>query len=388
MMSDTNRRIIILLVGFTTVSLLPGCTNWEKNYRASEKNYRASEKKYKALEKIYTSQLQYQITDLGKVEKYSRGVKSINDNGQIVGSVGLRYVWVETSCGRALVPRGHSRAVLFDPTGAGNNTELGSLGGKESRAHSINNKSQIVGSAQTNSGNVHTCLFDPAGENIDLGEGSAICINDNGEIVGVSGDHACVFQRSGENIDLGTLGGDHSSAKTINNKGQIAGWAHTSSGDMHACLFKPEGENTDLGTLGGKESYALSINDNGQIVGQANKILNDFMVYCACLFDPSGAGNNIDLGTLGGGYSIAYAINDNGQIVGSAGTSGGGRSRACLFDPTGSGANIDLNMVLPESSGWVLEFAISINNNGWIVGKGRNPAGEEHAYLLTPRSNR
>ena len=93
--------------------------------------------------------------------------------------------------------------------------------------------------------------------------------------------------------------------------------------------------------------------------------------------------NVIDLGTLGSSSSEALSINDRGQIVGGA-TNSSSYVRACLFDPTGAGNNIDLNTLLPPGSGWTLETANSINNNGWIVGQGINPAGYEHAYLLIP----
>jgi len=66
------------------------------------------------------------------------------------------------------------------------------------------------------------------------------------------------------------------------------------------------------------------------------------------------------------------SINDHGQIVGIA-RDGIGTYRATLFDPTGSGNNIDLNMLIDPGLGWTLEYAYSINNNGWIVGVGRNP---------------
>jgi len=76
-------------------------------------------------------------------------------------------------------------------------------------------------------------------------------------------------------------------------------------------------------------------------------------------------------------------INDNGQIVGACANSSASH-HACLFDPTGHGNNIDLNTLIDPSSGWTLEGANCINNNGWIVGYGINPDGYEHAFLLTP----
>jgi len=125
----------------------------------------------------------------------------------------------------------------------------------------------------------------------------------------------------------------------------------------------------------------MSINDAGQIIGWAD---NRQSYHRATLFDPADAGNNIDLGILlGGSRSYAYSINNNGQIVGVVYPSQG-YGRATLFDPTGGQNNIDLNTIIDPASGWTLRSANSINDYGWIVGYGINSAGQEHAYLLIP----
>jgi probable HAF family extracellular repeat protein len=46
----------------------------------------------------------------------------------------------------------------------------------------------------------------------------------------------------------------------------------------------------------------------------------------------------------------------------------------------------DLNNLIPPKSGWVLEYAASINNRGQITGSG-TINGETHAFLLTPISS-
>ena len=76
----------------------------------------------------------YQVIDLGTLGgNYSRAY-CINDNGQIVGF--------------ATNSSGNYRANLFDPTGTGNNIDLGTLGDNYFNcAYSINNNSQIVGEA-------------------------------------------------------------------------------------------------------------------------------------------------------------------------------------------------------------------------------------------------
>lgn len=332
----------------------------------------------------------YKVIDLGTLGGNSSAAYSINENGQIVGGAYNSSL--------------NARASLFDPTGGGANIDLGTLGGTQSWASSINDSGQIVGDSSIGS-TTQACIFDPTGggANKNLGTlggypaSKAKSINNNGQIVGYvwgrrqgnnTYERACLFdpRGGGVNINLGTLGGEFfSEAYSINNNGQIVGGAHKSSRSYHACLFDPTGggANIDLGALSVTWNYsvAYSINNRGDIVGFA---YNNFSGYGhACLFDSTGAGANIDLGTLGGNYSEAHSINDAGQIVGMA-QNNLGYWRATLFDPTGAGNNIDLNSLIDPSSGWNLWRPYSINNNGWIVGRGINPDGFDHAFLLIP----
>jgi probable HAF family extracellular repeat protein len=330
----------------------------------------------------------YEVIDLGTLGGDESGAWSVNDAGQIVG-------WAENT-------GGVRHATLFDPAQSDSNIDLGTLAGNSSFAHSINDAGQIVGRSDNAEGCERACLFDPTG--------------------------------GGSNVDLGTLGGDESWALCINNSGRITGDARTSdSFHHHAALFDPvgSGNNIDLDTLGFHFPYSLSsayfVNDAGQIVGLARH--TDGESFHATLFDSTEGGKNVDLGTLGGEASLALSINNAGQIVGGAenpdgheraclfdptgagnnidlGTLGGDESEAksinnkgeivgmahdtrdlwcaTLFDPTGRGFNVDLNTLIDPACGWTLTEAHDINASGWIVGEGINPQGEVHAFLLVP----
>jgi probable HAF family extracellular repeat protein len=333
------------------------------------------------------AEIEYEVIDLGTLGGNESTAYSINNTGQIVGIAEYTEFY------------GH--ATLFDPTGDGNNIDLGTLGGiyiSSSTATSINDVGQIVGYSRGffRGGGApppaHATLFDPNGtfNNIVLhalgGSSFAHSINNAGQIVGSAGG-AVLFDPTGagNNVELGTLGGRRSEAFSINDTGQIVGGAENDQGDYHATLFDltGAGDNTDLSSLGDIMSVAYSINNLGDIVGTEDGR--------ATLFDVTGAGNNIDLGIIEDfDFSMALSINDVRQIVGITYYEFDNtvHTRGTLFDPTGAGNNIDLNTLIDPNSGWTLERANDINNNGWIVGSGINPEGLSHAFLLVPISTK
>ena len=86
--------------------------------------------------------------------------------------------------------------------------------------------------------------------------------------------------------------------------------------------------------------------------------------------------------------SSCSSLNRLGVRVGTAQTnnpSGSGLvNRAVVWDPASLNVCTDLNSFLPLNSGWVLTGAVSISDNGFIVGVGtRNGVGGK-AYLLLP----
>ena len=162
-------------------------------------------------------------------------------------------------------------------------------------------------------------------------------------------------------------------ATGVNNAGQIVGEVHqTGSTNFHAVRWVG-GVPTLLGFLpGGNSSFARSINESGNVVGFARTGAGATHAF---LWTP--AAGMTDLNTLGGASSAAYDINSNGVIVGSADNASGVR-RAFVYS---NGVMTDLNTLLSASDGWVLEFATGINDQGQVVGWGTNN-GQRRAFLL------
>jgi len=323
-------------------------------------------------------------------------------------------------------------------------TDVGTLsGGTTSQAYGINASGQVVGDAQTASGDTHAFLYSTGAGITDLstlggtnsyGRG----INNAGSVVGFSqiGDNAGThaFLHDGTMHDLGTFsGGTNSYAYAINNASpaQIVGGSDTAPGPSnggtpgvgfggHAASFS-SGSNapTDFGTLlGGTTSCAYGINTSGHVVGfsqTASGANHAFLYY--------NSQNVTDIGALLGGIgSCAYGINDADHVVGYVQTSSGANHAFLYKDGTahdlgtvGSDTNsyayginnkdqivgssgtgdgeraflddsngiTDLNSLIGTNSGWILDEARGINDSGQIVGWG-NFDGNIHAFLLTP----
>jgi probable HAF family extracellular repeat protein len=218
-------------------------------------------------------------------------------------------------------------------------------------------------------------------------------VNDSGQIVGGSATrsgatHAYLYD-NGEMTDLGTLGGQSSEGLAVNASGTVVGRAQVSSGDTHAFSWG-RGRMTDIGTIGGNyaggSSIANAVNADGTAAGQSS-VRADSGVVHAFRWSP---GDNIDdLGVLSGGLnSFALGINSDGVVVGGSEITGR-VFHAFIVRTNGSGKPmkmIDLNTELDSrtGSGWVLTSATAINDAGQIVGYGTH-RGVQAAFLLTPQ---
>jgi probable HAF family extracellular repeat protein len=244
---------------------------------------------------------------------------------------------------------------------------LATLGGPNGVANMINNQGQVVGLAETSIKDPkcpapQVLHFEPViwekGKVQKLPtihddpDGAAFGINDNGQVVGASGD--CTTFNANTLVNLQPL---------------------------HALLWQ-KGTVTDLGSLGGTGQgmgiLAFNLNNRGQVVGFSD--IKDDKYFHAFLWNKETGMK--DLGTLSGDVrSVALGINDRGDVT--------GLSLDMDFNPTAflwhNGVLTDLNTLIPAKSPLFLMQACSINSRGEIVGLAvQTSTGDLHAYLATP----
>jgi probable HAF family extracellular repeat protein len=299
--------------------------------------------------------------------------------------------------------------------------DLGTLGGRESHAYSINNRGQVVGDAINAAGASHAFLWDK-GVMTDLGTltggggSAATAINDRGQVVGLStiatGEVRAFLWEKGVMTDLGTLTGvGNSAARGINNRGQVVGWSNTATDAGHAFLWE-NGHMIDLGALEDGNTMANAINDAGDVVGSAwlaNQDVNRGFLWkngVMTVLEPlpgdsdgwassinnrgqavggmlvSGSGTSAVLwsaGKISGlttEQSWANDINDRSQVVGRSQPSRtSGTTHVCVWDKGHCS-------ILPIA-GDLYGEGMSINNHGMVVGWALN-AGQTHAVLWLP----
>jgi probable HAF family extracellular repeat protein len=227
----------------------------------------------------------------------------------------------------------HAMAVPFF---GGAKVDLGTLGGYNSYAYSVNSSGQIVGESEVSPGSL---------------------------------SHAFLYS-GGRMIDLGTLGGAASYALAISDSGKVVGSADTGSA-YHAFLYSG-GTMANLGTLGGINSRAFAINDTAGIVGSSD--IGGY-VERAFLYK-NGAMSS--LGTLtGSGISCARGIDSAAEIVGySTYSTSSNATHPFLYK---NGVMYDLHKLAASAGllsngstvGFVsLDTAFAVNDWGSIVGNG------------------
>jgi len=315
----------------------------------------------------------YTITDLGTIGGTQSKAFALNNSGRIVGSS------TPSGVGLSARPFAWTNGTIVD---------IGTFGGDSGAANGVNELGNTVGNTATATNNGHAFIWSSIFGKVDIGTlggvfSAAFDINDSNQVVGQSEiaqliDRGFVWQESTGMQALPTLGGNSGAAYGINNKGQIVGSSTTAAGQTHAYLLS-SGVMTDLGTFGGTSSAAYRINDNTEVVGYATlPSQSAATIYHAYIYRPTSG--MFDIGTLVNGLrSIAYDINKDGVAVGAAEVSTGVNHAFVWFPSTGMQ---DLNGLI-TTPGWTLQEARGINDKGQIVGFGINPSGQTHAFLLT-----
>ena len=235
---------------------------------------------------------------------------------------------------------------------------LPTLGGNNGAASGINNRGQVVGIAENTTPDP-TCPSPPVFPFFSVFESKPV-----------------VWEKGEIQQELPTIGGDPDGfVNAINDNGQAVGQTGNCTNVFHAVLWN-KGTPTDLGTLRGLLLSPLSINNRGQIVGFASS--PDGTVFLAFLWQNGVA---TDLGTLPPDVkSLALGINNKGQIVGDS-CDEGFSCRAFLWQ---DGTMTELN-TLVQANAPFLENANSINSRGQIAGKTTVQGTDiADAFLATP----
>ena len=300
---------------------------------------------------------------------------------------------------------------------------LSTLGGTQGQADGINNKGWISGDANLPGDQTEHPTVWRDGVIIDLGTfggpngASGFSFkNDRGLIAGFAQTETpdplgenwnlyCTFQESGGppcngtdlilgafvstdgvKIPLATLGGNNANAAAVNNRGQVVGWAETSTVDascvapqvldIEAVIWDPWNHQVhELKPFPGDVvSGAVAINDFGQVVGASGN--------CAPVSPAIGAhavlwqnGSVISLGSLGGAFSnVAYDINNRSQVVGLSDLPGDTTAHAFFWE---NGKMTDLG-TLPGDS---FSVAFAINIKGQVVGQSCDQNGNCRAFI-------
>jgi probable HAF family extracellular repeat protein len=325
----------------------------------------------------------YTITDLGSLGGGSTTGLAINASGEVTGdSVSSQLVQVPCPPQQY----GGPRECFAHPDHAfvwsnGTMTDLGTLGGLDSQGVAINGSGEVVGySAGKDTRTGGEFLWDGRKMKSLSAPAFAYGINDSGQIAGQCRNpmflqgYTCVVSNGAitalpesdpaiECLYINTIiPATVPAAVAINNNGQVLGNCYNSARSDVAVVWTSDTP-TVLPTLGGGSADGTAISSNGQVVGtsQTSTGAEDGFLW-----------SNGTMTDLGSNFSPA-AVNASGVIVGGQSVYSGGTLQ-------------NLNNLIPPGSGYQIQSATGINDNGQIVANATTSGNpyQQHALLLTP----
>lgn len=266
----------------------------------------------------------------------------------------------------------------------------------EARAFDVNVHQQIVGRRDMNGAFIGDRGFVFAdGTYSDLGDllnsnhVDPSGVNDLGQICGYTNNSSTGPLRAflWENGSISAIQlplGENSIARDINNVSQVVGWMGPAFGPTHyseAFLWQA-GDTISLGVPpGGTSSQAVAISDNGHVAGtywiEVRPKVNELRGFhwrdgiMTLLVAPPGFHE-----------TIVRSVNDRGEIVGWFQGQGSNVMPFIWRD----GVMTDLRTIVDLPAGYTLVNARDINNQGQILGSGRDNNNDAVGYRLTPFS--
>ena len=259
--------------------------------------------------------------------------------------------------------------------------------------NALNDAGLIAGVSDTTQSFGHAFVWTQAGGMVDIDAfnssySSPAAVTSDGRVAGyyaVPGsnnrNHAFLWSADEGMRDLGTAGGVESLVIAMSDSARIAGIINLANGGQHAMYWTRQGGMVDLGTLDGSAagagSSARGVNNKGQVVGNARNADNTFRSFLWTARD-----GMVDLNTrlhnapAGLVLEGAAAISDAGAIVATSNAGlvllkpccagGGGHAMGPVAVPE----LVEVGAPLEASVGFVDEDRVGMRGASWSWGDG------------------
>jgi Regulator of chromosome condensation (RCC1) repeat/Abnormal spindle-like microcephaly-assoc'd, ASPM-SPD-2-Hydin/IPT/TIG domain len=321
----------------------------------------------------------YSITDLSPlIDSYSRICNTlyrpefINNNGTLVGAVTAGPCAGGSNQGYALQPDSGVPPNQFGFYPVGLN-DLGNVVGQHGFTASV-----YIGPPDgSSSAALATYTLSPF-------QLLATAINNHNQAVGyfrngIGSEIGATLYSNSETTLLGLpTGMSYSQAHGINDAGTIVGEAAacTSTSCLPRAMSYNNGLWQDLSPIvGGESSKALGINNLGQIIGEAQigSITTGYVL--------DGTIKSNIPAPIAGYHVYTRTINSFGLVLGQSQNPVSGATSPYVYS---NGQSYDLNALIDPNSGWRIDFAFDINDNGQILVQALGADNTFHSLRLDP----